>query len=68
MGIPRQEYWSGLLFPSPGDLLAREMEPASPASPPLAGTFFTTSATWEALSMLLLFIYFLNIQESHNPG
>ena len=26
MGFPRQEYWSGLLFPSPGDLPIREME------------------------------------------
>ena len=26
MGFPRQEYWSGLLFPYPGDLLIREME------------------------------------------
>ena len=42
MGFPRQEYWRGLLFPSPGDLLDCEMEPASPASPPSAGTFFTT--------------------------
>ena len=32
MGFPRQEYWSGLLFPSPEDLLNQEIkEPASPA-------------------------------------
>ena len=42
MGFPTQEYWRGLLFPSPGDLLDCEVEPASPASPPSAGTFFTT--------------------------
>ena len=34
-----QEYWSGLPFPAPGDLLDPEMEPRSPA---LAGRFFTT--------------------------
>ena len=38
--FPRQEYWSGLLFPSPGDLPDPGIEPASPVSP-LAGGFFT---------------------------
>ena len=38
-GFPRQEYWSGLPFPSPGDLLNPGIKPASPA---LAGGFFTT--------------------------
>ena len=31
MGFSRQEYWSGLLFPSPGDLPDPGIEPASPA-------------------------------------
>ena len=44
----RQEYWSGLPFPSPGDLPDPEIEPASLTSPALAGGFFTTSTTWEA--------------------
>ena len=49
MGFPRQEYWSGLSFPPPGDLPDPGMEPASLMSPALAGGFFfTTSATWEA--------------------
>ena len=39
MGFPRQEYWSGLPFPSPGDLPNPGIEPISPA---LAGGFFTT--------------------------
>ena len=39
MGLPRQEYWSGLLFPSPGDLPNPGMEFTSPV---LAGRFFTT--------------------------
>ena len=31
MGFSRQEYWSGLPFPSPGDLPNPEIEPMSPA-------------------------------------
>ena len=49
MGFSRQAYWSGLPFPSPGDLPDPGMEPASLVSPALVGGFFTTSATWEAL-------------------
>jgi len=30
MGFPRQEYWSGLPFPTPGDLLDPGIKPASP--------------------------------------
>ena len=42
MEFPRQEYWSGLPFPSPGDLAKPGIEPVSLASPALAGRFFTT--------------------------
>ena len=38
----RQEYWSGLPFPTPGDLPNPGIKPASLASPALAGGFFTT--------------------------
>ena len=31
MGFHRQEFWSGLPFPSPGDLLSPRIEPRSPA-------------------------------------
>ena len=48
MGFSRQEYWPGLPFPSPGDLLDPGMETASLMSPALADRFFTTSATWKA--------------------
>ena len=41
MGFPRQEYWSGLPFPSPGDLPDLGIEPVSPASLRIAGGFFT---------------------------
>jgi len=40
-GISQQEYWSGLPFPSPGDLPNQGMEPASLASPASAGGFFS---------------------------
>ena len=33
MGFSRQEYWSGLPFPSPGDLPDPGIEPVSPAFP-----------------------------------
>ena len=39
MEFPRQEYWSGSKFPSPGDFLNPGIEPTSPV---LAGGFFTT--------------------------
>ena len=39
MGFPRQEYWSGLSFLSPGDLVDPRIEPVPPA---LASKFFTT--------------------------
>ena len=38
-GFPRQEHWSGLPFPSPGDLPKPGIKPTSPV---LAGRFFTT--------------------------
>ena len=37
----RQEYWSGLPFPTPGDLPNPEMEPETPVSPALAGGLFS---------------------------
>ena len=39
LGLPRQDYWSGLTFPSPGGLTNPGIKPESPAS---AGGFFTT--------------------------
>ena len=47
MGFSRQEYWSGLPCPSPGDLPNSGIEPESLMSHALAGGFFTTSTTWE---------------------
>jgi len=44
-GFPKQEYWSALPSPSPGDIPDPGIKLVSPA---LADGFFTTSATWEA--------------------
>ena len=48
MGFSRQEYWSELPFPPPGDLLDLGIETVSLTSLALAGGFFTTTTTWEA--------------------
>ena len=55
MGVSRQEYWSVLPFPPPGDLPNPEIELTSLVSPALGGVFFTTSATWEAQ----FFVYYV---------
>ena len=63
VGFSRQECWSGLPCPSPGDLPDPGIKPASLMSPALASRFFTTSATCKA--------YFLQgIFPTHrvNPG
>ena len=50
MGFSRQEYWSGLPCPPPGDLpdpgIDPGIEPKSLLSPALAGRLFTSTATW----------------------
>ena len=43
MEFSRQEYWSGLPFPSPGNLPDPGIEFTSLVSPALAGRFFTTA-------------------------
>ena len=49
MGFPRQEYWSELPFPSPGDLPDPGFESVSliVLSPVLAGGYFSTSASYD---------------------
>ena len=46
MEFSRQEYWSWLPYPDPGDLPNPGIQPASLTSPALAGMFFTTTATF----------------------
>ena len=49
-GFFKQEYWSELPFPPPGYLPDPRIKPMSPASPPLAGGFFTTEPPGKPLS------------------
>ena len=72
MGFSRQEYWSGLPSPPPQDLPDPEVELVSLMSPALAGRFFTTNATWEALELgclqflsRLCFIHFPSSPQTH---
>ena len=53
MEFSRQEYWSWLPFPPPGDLPDPGIEPTSPASPALAGGFFTTEPPGEPNSNIM---------------
>ena len=55
IGFSRQEYWSGLSWPSSGDLPYPGIEQASPASPASTGEFFHW-ATWEALGVASLLV------------
>ena len=55
MEFSRQEYWSGLPFPTPGDLPDQGIEPTFFVSPALAGRFFTTVPPWKPKDLLLLF-------------
>ena len=63
VGFPRQEYWSGLPFPSPGVLPNLVIEPMSPR---LAGGFFTNCATFSVMcvaniSLILLLVFLKTI-------
>ena len=48
MEFSSQEYWSGLPFPTPGDLPDPGIKPTSLELPALVGGFFITSTTWKA--------------------
>ena len=45
MGFSRQEYWSGLPFPSPENLPNSRIKPTSPVAPTLVDRFFTTESS-----------------------
>ena len=62
MGFSRQEYWSGLPFPSPGDLPDPGIELTLLASPALEGIFFTTSTSWEALKSIQLHLLWATLK------
>ena len=54
MGFSRQEYWSELPFPSPGDLPSPGIKPASPA---LAGGLFTTESPGKSILIVTTLNY-----------
>ena len=54
-GSPREEYWRGLPFPSPADLPDPGIKPASLASPPLVGRFFTTESAGMPISFPFMY-------------
>ena len=54
VGFSRQEYWDGLLVPSPKDLSDPGIKPTSPASPALAGRFLPTEPPGKPGKMLIL--------------
>ena len=58
MEFSRREYWSWLPLPTPGDLPSLGIKPASLVSPASTGEFFTTTATWEALTLIYKDLYF----------
>ena len=50
MEFSRREQWSGVPFPTAGDLPDPGIEPVSLVSPALAGRFYTASTTWELMT------------------
>ena len=56
MGLSKQEYWSGLTFPPPGDLPNPGVELTSPVAPALAGGFFTAEPLGKPLYNTLLLL------------
>ena len=67
MIFSRQEYWSGLPFPSPRDLPNPGFEPTSFMSPAFAGRFFTTGTILEAL-FIYLFPLLMSPVREHSYG
>ena len=60
IGFSKQEYWSGLPCPSPGDLPDPGNKPVPLMSPSLAGGFFLISTTWEAPSEVHMRFYYIH--------
>ena len=75
MEFSRQKYWSGLPFPSPGDLPDPGIKPTSLASPSLAGRFFTSWATRKPFVLFVhgevifftLYVHMTNCTNSPTP-
>ena len=54
LGFPKREYWSGLPFPSPGDVPSLGIKLVSLESPALAGRILYHCVTWEACVSCIL--------------
>ena len=54
MEFSRQEHWSGLLFPPPGNLPEPDIKPVPLLSPAMAGGFFTTEPPRKILVVYIL--------------
>ena len=79
MGFPRQEYQSGLPFPSPRNLPDPGIEPMFPVTPVLAGGFFTTEPPGAPYTLalvlkavshkprFLVFVCLSNLRDSNFP-
>ena len=59
--IFRREYWSGLPFPTPGDLPDSGIESESLESAALAGRFFTTAPPQKPMVVYICHCYALNL-------
>ena len=55
----KQEHWSRLPYPPPGDLPDPGIEPVPLMSPAMAGRFFTTRATWDGMLIIIEYISYL---------
>ena len=63
MGFSRQEYWSGLPFPSPGDLPYPGIEPRSPA---FQANALTSEPPGKPMENMICFQFFVNRLQSMN--
>ena len=65
MGFPRQEYWSGLPFPLPGDLADSGIKSTCPGSLALPGRFFKTETPGGLIiSLLFSSVQFSSVSQS----
>ena len=62
MGFSRQEYWSGLPFPSPGDLPNPGIKPASPVSPAIQVNSLPSETPGSQVLPILPPALFLNVR------
>ena len=64
-GLSRQEYWSGLPFPAPGDLPDPGTETLSLESPALAGGFLTTTLPGKPIYFSCYIISIVSLTRSY---